>query len=349
MPEWQHDWLKLCANCRRLVRQRQNSVCHSSFVRCTETLPWTGVSVLPQFGCWGVSHICFVVLLQICALQYTGSHAQVCAPRGDDYPQIQCAFLQVPDIDAIIHTSDFSCIKATPGGLQPLAPPIFGYNSDPAHEDVPFPDYSYWGHEYTRLRGAPSQTSNLVPVLQVEPWPSCTCYMAISCNRQDKASAWLTTCTNPPAFAIAHHSTTVPLLAHCQCWRLCTHGQPCIADCFVQMRRTYAVHVAQADSLTPCGLLQMSTFITGMGGTCSISGSESYTRTPVWLTGDLRPSGGAEWLMMITLNGMPLGMAMPCFQDFAVFATDHSHWSSAWCLCTATVESCCSFVLCNFS
>lgn len=59
---------------------------------------------------------------------------------------------QIPDVDAIIHTSDFSCIKATPGGLQPLGPPILGYNSDPAHEDVPFPDYSYWGHEYTRLR-----------------------------------------------------------------------------------------------------------------------------------------------------------------------------------------------------
>ena len=61
--------------------------------------------------------------------------------------------MQIPDIDAIIHTSDFSCIKATSDGQQPAGPPIFGYNSDPAHEDVPFPDYSYWGHEYTRLRG----------------------------------------------------------------------------------------------------------------------------------------------------------------------------------------------------
>ncbi len=64
-----------------------------------------------------------------------------------------CTRVQIPDVDAIIHTSDFSCIKATPGGLQPLGPPILGYNSDPAHEDIPFPDYSYWGHEYTRLRG----------------------------------------------------------------------------------------------------------------------------------------------------------------------------------------------------
>ncbi len=64
-----------------------------------------------------------------------------------------CIHVQIPDVDAIIHTSDFSCIKATPGGLQPLGPPILGYNSDPAHEDIPFPDYSYWGHEYTRLRG----------------------------------------------------------------------------------------------------------------------------------------------------------------------------------------------------
>lgn len=61
--------------------------------------------------------------------------------------------MQIPDIDAIMHTSDFSCIKATSVGQQPAGPPIFGYNSDPAHEDVPFPDYSYWGHEYTRLRG----------------------------------------------------------------------------------------------------------------------------------------------------------------------------------------------------
>lgn len=64
--------------------------------------------------------------------------------------------MQIPDIDAIMHTSDFSCIKATPAGQQPAGPPMFGYNSDPAHEDVPFPDYSYWGHEYTRLRGEPS-------------------------------------------------------------------------------------------------------------------------------------------------------------------------------------------------
>lgn len=55
-----------------------------------------------------------------------------------------------------MHTSDFSCISATPGGQEPSGPPIFGYNSDPAHEDVPFPDYSYWGHEYTRLRGDPA-------------------------------------------------------------------------------------------------------------------------------------------------------------------------------------------------
>lgn len=62
--------------------------------------------------------------------------------------------VQIPDIDAVLHTSDFSCIPASPAGQKPSGPPIFGYNSDPAHEDVPFPDYSYWGHEYTRLRGA---------------------------------------------------------------------------------------------------------------------------------------------------------------------------------------------------
>ena len=102
--------------------------------------------------------------------------------------------LQIPDIDAIIHTSDFSCIKATSVGQQPAGPPIFGYNSDPAHEDVPFPDYSYWGHEYTRLRGAPSQgciacvnaaAGNLLATFIFlpcdQPWAMSYCFSALTC------------------------------------------------------------------------------------------------------------------------------------------------------------------------
>ena len=89
---------------------------------------------------------------------------------------LQSFAVQVPDIDAIISTSDFSCIKATPPGQQPTGPPVFGYNSDPAHEDVPFPDYSYWGHEYTRLRGALSHFV-LFGLL------CCVCHALYTCHR----------------------------------------------------------------------------------------------------------------------------------------------------------------------
>lgn len=43
-------------------------------------------------------------------------------------------------------------LKLQPG-TGALAPPIFGYNSHPKFVDIPFPDYSYWGHEYRRLLG----------------------------------------------------------------------------------------------------------------------------------------------------------------------------------------------------
>ena len=61
--------------------------------------------------------------------------------------------LQVADLDAIIQTSDFPCMLRLQPGTGALAPPIFGYNSHPKFVDIPFPDYSYWGHEYRRLLG----------------------------------------------------------------------------------------------------------------------------------------------------------------------------------------------------
>ena len=61
--------------------------------------------------------------------------------------------MQVPDLDAIIQTSDFPCMLRVQPGTGALAPPIFGYNSHANFVDIPFPDYSYWGHEYRRLLG----------------------------------------------------------------------------------------------------------------------------------------------------------------------------------------------------
>ena len=61
--------------------------------------------------------------------------------------------MQVPDLDAIIQTSDFPCMLRVQPGTGALAPPIFGYNSHANFVDIPFPDYSYWGHESRRLLG----------------------------------------------------------------------------------------------------------------------------------------------------------------------------------------------------
>ena len=61
--------------------------------------------------------------------------------------------MQVPDLDALIQTSDFPCMLRIQPGTGALAPPIFGYNSHEKFVDIPFPDYSYWGHEYRRLLG----------------------------------------------------------------------------------------------------------------------------------------------------------------------------------------------------
>ena len=65
------------------------------------------------------------------------------------------ACVQVPDLDAVLQTSDFPCMLGSGSEDSGQPPPVFGYNSHPTYTDVPFPDYSYWGHEYSHLLGAP--------------------------------------------------------------------------------------------------------------------------------------------------------------------------------------------------
>ena len=65
--------------------------------------------------------------------------------------------MQVPDMDAIIQTSDFPCmLRQQPGSSTALPPPVFGYNSHPRFVDVPFPDYSYWDTSTTGCWVRPS-------------------------------------------------------------------------------------------------------------------------------------------------------------------------------------------------
>ena len=68
-------------------------------------------------------------------------------------------------MDAVIQTSDFPCMLKDQPGTGALAPPIFGYNSHPKFVDIPFPDYSYWGHEYRRLLGEPHPEPDPLPRL----------------------------------------------------------------------------------------------------------------------------------------------------------------------------------------
>lgn len=61
---------------------------------------------------------------------------------------------KVPDVDAVFHISDEPCVPTRvlgPNG-EP-APPIFGYTATAGFADIPFPDFSFWGHEHTRMRG----------------------------------------------------------------------------------------------------------------------------------------------------------------------------------------------------
>ena len=61
--------------------------------------------------------------------------------------------MQIPDIDAVLHTSDFPCMTRPQQGSKIVPPPVFGYNSHATFVDIPFPDYTYWGHEYSWLLG----------------------------------------------------------------------------------------------------------------------------------------------------------------------------------------------------
>lgn len=40
--------------------------------------------------------------------------------------------------------------------------PMFTYDTDAAHADIPFPDFSYWGHEFDRLWGESCDQGTLV-------------------------------------------------------------------------------------------------------------------------------------------------------------------------------------------
>jgi Glycosyl transferase family 90 len=70
--------------------------------------------------------------------------------------------MQVPDLEAVLHTHDSPLVPEAPQGAQQPAPPIFGYTTGAGFTDVPYPDFSYWGHEHRRLVGA----QNLYPCLR---------------------------------------------------------------------------------------------------------------------------------------------------------------------------------------
>ena len=79
---------------------------------------------------------------------------------------------QIPDMDAVLQTSDFPCMLRSLPNVAAVSPPVFGYNSHPTYADIPFPDYSYWGHEYSHLLGGwPLPIQQLMPVLPVS-WRS---------------------------------------------------------------------------------------------------------------------------------------------------------------------------------
>ncbi len=85
-------------------------------------------------------------------------------------PIILCELLQIPDVSAVVQASDFPCIKAaqdTPdtdfrADWQQLPPehfdgrpiPVFGYNRREGFMDLLFPDFTYFGHEYSQITGA---------------------------------------------------------------------------------------------------------------------------------------------------------------------------------------------------
>ena len=73
-----------------------------------------------------------------------------------------------PTWDAVLQVSDHPCMPSDPRNPWPqynathlaalnvsMNPPpaVFNWNMDPDFVDVPFPDFSYWGHEVDRFRG----------------------------------------------------------------------------------------------------------------------------------------------------------------------------------------------------
>lgn len=54
----------------------------------------------------------------------------------------------MPDVDALFFPGDFPVFrKPLRNSSVAPAPPAFGYNSAPGFADIPFPDYSFYGHE----------------------------------------------------------------------------------------------------------------------------------------------------------------------------------------------------------
>lgn len=65
-----------------------------------------------------------------------------------------CFVSQIPDLEAVIHTHDAPLVpEAAKSSSGQPPPPIFGYTAAEGFTDVPFPDFSYWGHEHGRLVG----------------------------------------------------------------------------------------------------------------------------------------------------------------------------------------------------
>lgn len=59
---------------------------------------------------------------------------------------------EIPDLEAVIHTHDAPLISESATGKSgEPPPPIFGYTAAEGYVDIPFPDFSYWGHEHGRL------------------------------------------------------------------------------------------------------------------------------------------------------------------------------------------------------
>ncbi len=97
-------------------------------------------------------------------------------------PNIPCELLQVPDVSAVVQASDFPCVKAardTPdtefrSAWQQLPPehfdgrpiPVFGYNRRDGFMDLLFPDFTYFGHEYSQITGAALKMCSDVRIFQ---------------------------------------------------------------------------------------------------------------------------------------------------------------------------------------